>query len=345
MLVRFRFFGAVRAVRAVRTHRSFGADRVRSVLAALALALCSPVSRAEAWPNKPIKLVVGFAVGGPTDLIARVLAERLTVQLGHPVVVDNKTGAGGNIAAEAIAHAAPDGYTLFYNTSAIVIAPALYGKLGYDALRDFEPIGAVATVPMVALVHPSVPAATIAELLTYAKANPGRLNYASSGTGTIAHLATAAWAAHSGIQMQHISYKGSAPALIDTAAGVTQVITDTINSALPYIRDGRLRPLAVTTRKRFALLPDVPTLDETVMPGMEMSAWQGLMAPRGTPAPIIERLHAEMRAAMAQPQTLAKLEAQGAIALTGTREQYAEFIRSELQRWAQLIKATGAQAD
>lgn len=299
----------------------------------------------RSWPSKPIKLVVAFAVGGPTDLVARVLAERLSAQLGQPVVVDNKAGAGGNIAADLVARAAPDGYTLFYNTSAIAIAPALYAKINYDALKDFEPIGAAATVPMVALVHPSVPARTIAELIAYAKANPDKLNYASAGAGTISHLSTAAWAAHANIKMQHVPYKGSAPALLDTAAGSTQVITDTINSAWPFIRDRRLLPLAVTTRQRFARLPDVPSFDESAMPGLEMSAWQGLLAPRGTPAPILERLHREMRDALADPPTLAKLDAQGAVPLSGSREQYAQFIAAELRRWAELVRVTGAKAE
>lgn len=297
------------------------------------------------WPAKAIRLVVAFPPGGPTDLVSRVIAQRLSEQVGQAVVVDNKPGAGGNIAAEFVAKAAPDGYTLFYNTSAITIAPALYGKVNYDPTKDFAPVTTTAAVPMVLMVHPSLPVKTVKEFLDYARANPDKLNYASSGTGTITHLATAALAAHAGVKMQHIPYKGSAPALADLAAGSTQLMTDTINSSLPFIKDNRVRPLAVTTTKRSSLMPELPTLNETALPGMEMSAWQGIVAPAGTPAAIIQRANAEIRKVLDNPDVKARLAAQGTEILGSTPEEYSAYIRSELTRWSKVVKDTGAKAD
>ena len=324
------------------------ANRRAMLRIAIAAALGGAASAgawAQAWPARPIRMVIAFAPGGPTDIVARVIAAKLSEQLGQTVLVENRPGAGGNLAAELVAKAAPDGYTLFYNPSAITIGPALYGKVNYDTLKDFAPISTTATNPMVLMVNPSLPPKTAKEFVEYARANPGKLNYGSSGSGTITHLATAALASQLGLTMTHVPYKGSAPALVDLAAGTTQVMTDTVNSAMPYLKDGRMRALAVTMTRRLAVLPDVPTLSETVMPGMEMTAWQGIVAPAGTPAPIIQRVHAEIQKALANPEVRSKLVAAGTEILGSTPEEYAAYIRSELARWSRIVKETGAKAD
>ncbi|MFM1991430.1 MAG: hypothetical protein RJA99_4387 [Pseudomonadota bacterium] len=328
------------------TTNAFRRRLLRAGLATAALpAPLAALAQQPAWPARPLRMIIGFAPGGPTDIVARVVAQRLSEQIGQPVLVDNKPGAGGNLAADLGAKAAPDGHTLFYNTSAITIAPALYGKVPYDTLKDFMPVSTTATNAMIVMVHPSVPAKTIQEFVAYAKANAGKLNYGSSGTGTITHLATAALASSLGLQMTHVPYKGSAPSLVDTAAGVVQLMTDTVNSALPYVKDGRLRALAVTMPRRLAVLPDVPTLAETVLPGMEMSAWQGVVVPAGTPQPIVQRLNAELRKVLAHEETRQKLIAQGTEILGSTPEEYAAYLRSELARWSKVVAETGAKAE
>jgi len=318
---------------------------IKGALGATVLAGSGAAAAQAAWPARPLRMIVGFAPGGPTDIVARVIAARLAEQLGVGVLIENKPGAGGNLAADLAAKAGPDGYTLFYNTSAITIAPALYGKVPYDTLRDFAPVTTTATNAMIVMVHPSLPVKSIGELVAYARSNQGKLNYASSGTGTITHLATAALASQLGLTMTHVPYKGSAPALVDTAAGVVNLMTDTVNSALPYVKDGRLRPLAVTMPKRLSVLPDVPTLSETVMAGMEMSAWQGVVVPAGTPAPIVQRLNAELRKVLAHEETRAKLIAQGTEILGNTPEEYAAYLRSELARWSKVVAESGAKAE
>ena len=318
---------------------------IRTGLALAALPLGRTALAQSAWPQRPLRMIIGFAPGGPTDIVARVIAARLAEQLGVGVVVDNKPGAGGNLAADLAAKAPADGHTLFYNTSAITIAPALYGKVPYDTLKDFVPVTTTATNAMIVMVHPSVPARTAAEFVAYARSQPGKLNYASSGTGTITHLASAALASSLGLQMTHVPYKGSAPALVDTAAGVVQLMTDTVNSALPYVKDGRLRALAVTMPRRLSVLPDVPTLAETVLPGMEMSAWQGVVLPVGTPAPIVQRLNEELRKVLAHEETRQKLIAQGTEILGSTPQEYAAYLRSELARWSKVVAETGAKAE
>ncbi|MCX7273923.1 MAG: tripartite tricarboxylate transporter substrate binding protein [Burkholderiales bacterium] len=316
-------------------------------LGVLALAGLAPSTQAQTggWPTKPVRMVIAFAPGGPTDIVARVVAAQLSQQLGQQVMVENRPGAGGNIAAELVARAPADGYTLFYNTSAITIGPALYGKVNYDTLKDFAPVSSTATNAMVLMVHPSVPVRSAREFVDYARANPGRMNYASSGSGTITHLASAALASQLGLTMTHVPYKGSAPALVDLAGGSVQMMIDTVNSAMPYIRDGRVRALAVTMPRRLSVLPDLPTLSETVLPGMEMSAWQGVVAPTGTPAPILQRLHAEITRALQNPEVRAKLAAAGTEVLGSTPEEYAAYIRAEMTRWARIVKESGARAD
>jgi tripartite-type tricarboxylate transporter receptor subunit TctC len=313
--------------------------------AGLLLAWSACAAWGQAWPSKPIRMVVAFPPGGPTDIVSRVIAQRLSEQLGQQVIIDNKPGAGGNIAAELIANAPADGHTLFYNTSAVVIGPALYSKVNYDTLKDFAPVALTASVPMVLAVNPNLPARSVKEFLDLARSKPGQLNYSSSGTGTITHLASAMLSTQTGIQTQHVPYKGSAPGLVDLASGQTQFMIDTINTVLPYVRDGRLRGLAVSSIKRSSVLPDLPTLHESGLSGFDASAWQGIMAPAATPNDIIQRLNTEVNKALAHPEVRAKLAAQGADVLGGTSAEYAAHLRSELPRWAKAVKDSGAKAD
>jgi tripartite-type tricarboxylate transporter receptor subunit TctC len=314
-------------------------------VAALLLLGMSGALWAQNWPTKPIRMIIAFPPGGPTDLVSRVLAQRLSEQLGQQVIVDNKPGAGGNIAAELSAKAAPDGYTVFYNTSAIVIGPALYGKVNYDPLKDFAPVALTASVPLVLVVNPQLPARSVKEFLDLAKSRAGALNYSSSGTGTITHLASAMMSTPMGLQTQHIPYKGSAPGLVDLVAGQTQFMIDTMNTVLPYARDNRLRGLAVTGSKRSALMPELPTLAESGMPGFEAAAWQGIVVPTGTPADIIQKLNAEVNKALAHPDVRSRLAAQGADILGGSPAEYAAYLRTEIPRWAKAVKDSGAKAE
>jgi len=320
-------------------------SRIFGILFAACAVLMTSTAQSQTWPTKPIRMVIAFSPGGPTDLVSRVIAQRLTEQLGQNVLVDNKPGAGGNIAAEMVANAAADGHTIFYNTSAIVIAPALYGKVNYDPLRDFAPVALTAAVPMVLVVNPSLPARSVKELVDLARSRPNQLNYSSSGTGTITHLASAMMSTQMGLQTQHIPYKGSAPGLVDLASGQTQFMIDTINTVLPYVRDGRLRPLAVSTIKRSTILPDLPTLHESGMTGFDASAWQGIVVPAATPVDIIARLNTEVNRALANPDVRAKLAAQGAEPLGSTPAEYAAHIRNELPRWSKAVRESGAKAD
>lgn len=305
----------------------------------------APALAQGSYPDKPIKLVLAFPPGGPTDLVARVLAQKLTEQMGQSVVVDNKPGANGNIAADMVAKAPADGYTVFYNTSAVALSPALYKKLNYDVRADFAPVALTAVIPLVLAVHPSVPVNTVQEFLAYAKANPGKLSYGSAGNGNITHLGAFLLLQSQGLTATHIPYKGSAPALIDIVAGQTQFITDTVNSALPFIRDKRLRALAVTSLKRTEVLPDVPTLDETVARGFEVGAWQGVLVPAKTSPDIVKRLNAEVMKALAAPDVKAKLAVQGAVPLGSTPAEYGAYIQSELERWSQVVRQTGASLE
>ena len=309
------------------------------------LALITSMLWAQSWPTKPVRMIIAFPPGGPTDLVSRVLAQKLSEQLGQQVIVDNKPGAGGNIAAELAARAAPDGYTIFYNTSAIVIGPALYGKVNYDTLKDFAPVLLTASVPMVLVVNPQLPARSVKEFVDLAKTRSGALNYSSSGTGTITHLASAMMSTQTGIQTQHIPYKGSAPGLVDLASGQTQFMIDTINTVLPYVRDSRLRGLAVTSAKRSPLLPDLPTLAEAGISGFEAAAWQGIVVPTGTPNEIVQKLNAEVNKALMHPDIRSRLAAQGADILGGTPAEYAAYLRSEMPRWAKAVKDSGAKAE
>ena len=318
---------------------------MRLLAAVLVFFLSGPLL-GQGYPSKPVRMLLAFPPGGPTDINARLFAQKLTEQTGQTFVVENRPGAGGNIAAAEAAKAPLDGSTIFYNTSAITIAPALQSNVPFDPVKDFAPVALTATVPLILAINPGIPAKNLQEFIAYAKANPGKLNYASSGNGTITHLSGALFASQMGLTMQHIPYKGSAPALVDVVGGQTQMMIDTISTVLPYARDNRLRPLAVAVQRRLAVLPDVPTLEEAAnLPGFEMSAWQGILVPAATPKEIVARLNAEINRAVQNPDLRQKLALGGSEPLGGTSEQYAAYIRSELQRWTKVVKDAGARAD
>jgi tripartite-type tricarboxylate transporter receptor subunit TctC len=300
---------------------------------------------AQTYPARPINLVVPFPPGGPTDLVARVIAQKMSEQMGQPIVVDNRPGANGNIAGAAVSRAAPDGYTVLYNTSSITLSPALYKNLGYNVKKDLAPVGLTAVVPLALVVHPSVPANTVQEFIAYAKANPDKLSYGSAGNGNVTHLVAYQFVQANGITATHIPYRGSAPANVDLAGGRIQFMTDTINSVAGFVRDNRMKLLGVTTAKRISLFPDTPTLGESGMPGFEAGAWQGMMVPSGTPADVINRLNAELNKALQSTEVKSKLALQGAEPLGSTSSQYAAYLDSELKRWGDLVKATGISLD
>jgi tripartite-type tricarboxylate transporter receptor subunit TctC len=320
--------------------------RILALATLVAGLAASGLAAAQAdYPAKPIRMLVAFPPGGPTDLVSRVIAQKLSEQVGQQVLVENKPGANGNIAAEQAAKAAPDGYTLFYNTSAITLSPALYSKLAFDPVKDYAPVALTAVVPLVIAVHPSVPANNLKEFIAYLKANPGKATYGSAGNGNVTHLGAFLFLHANGLDAVHVPYKGSAPSLTDLVGGQTQFTAETINAALPYIRDKRLRPLAVTSLKRISVLPDVPTLNESGMKGFEVGAWQGIVVPASTPPEIVKRLNAEVMKALASPDVKARLAAQGAEPLGSTPGEYGAYLKSELERWAKVVKQSGAKLD
>ena len=289
--------------------------------------------------------MVGFPAGGPTDVVARLIADKLRESLGQQVLVENRPGAAGNLAADAVAKSAADGYTLLYASSSIATSPGLYENLPFNVKRDLVPVTETVSVPMVLVVNAQVPGANLREFIQYAKANPGKLNFASSGNGTVTHLAAVVFGQRNGLQAQHVPYRGTAPALADLIAGNVQYTLGTINTALPFIRDGRLRALAVTGLSPAASLPGVPTLDESGMKGFEASAWQGVMAPAGTPPAIVNRLAGEIQRALNRPELKAQLDAQDAVIRASAPAKFGEYIGTEIARWTQVIKDTGTKPE
>lgn len=309
------------------------------------LALEGAASAQAAWPDRPITMVVPFPPGGPTDLVARVLAKQLTDQLGQTVVVENKGGANGNIGMQYAAAAKPDGYTVLYNTSSIALSPNLYRSLAFDPVKDFAPVSSTAVIPLVLLVHPSVPADTASAFVDYARKHPGKLSYGSAGAGNVTHLGALLLLKSLNIDAVHVPYRGSAPAMTDLVGGQVQVMTNTLNDSLGFIREGKLRALAVTSDTRSDQLPNVPTVAETVAPGFGMGAWQGVVVPAGTPAPIIDKLNAEILRALKSPEMQKQLKVQGAQALGSTPQEYAAYIKSEIARWGEVVKAANVKLD
>jgi len=310
-----------------------------AALAALALAMPHAGWAQTRYPDKPVRIIVPSTPAGVLDNVARALALRLADRLGQPIVIDNKGGAGGNIGAEAAARSPADGYTLFIGFNATHGAnQALFGKLAYDPVADFAPISLLAAVPNIISVHPAVPVTSLAELVALAKSQPGKLSYASSGNGTSTHLAAELFKAAAGIDMLHIPYKGSAPAVGDVIAGQVPVLVDSVSSSTTHVKAGKLKALAATSPKRLAVLPELPTVAESGYPGFQSSAWVGLLAPAGTPRPVIERLHAAVLEVMALPETRERLAAFGGEVTTSTPEEFAAYIRSEMARLGKVVR-------
>ncbi|WP_027011104.1 tripartite tricarboxylate transporter substrate binding protein [Comamonas sp. B-9] len=318
----------------------------RSALLALAMVAVGGAAQAQdPWPSRPITLVVPFPPGGPTDMVARVLAQQVGQQLGQTVIVDNRPGANGNIGNALVAKAAADGYTVLYNTSSIALSPSLYKKLSYDVAKDLRPVALTAVVPLGLVVNPKVPVSTVQELVKYAQDNKGKLSYGSAGNGNVTHLAAFQVVQHYGIDASHVPYKGSAPADVDLVAGQIEFMTDTINSVAPFIKDGKLKLLAVSTAQRIPNFPNAPTLAESGMTGFEAGAWQGVMVPAKTPDVVVQRLNAELLKALKDPGVLEKLRVQGTEPLGSTPQAYGDYIQSEIKRWAGVVKSTGVSLD
>jgi tripartite-type tricarboxylate transporter receptor subunit TctC len=324
---------------------------MKTLLRAAALTLfvltgTSEGAPAQTYPDKPIRLVVPFSAGGTTDILARAVGQKLGEHLGQQVVVDNKPGAGGNIGSDIVAKSAPDGYTLVMGTVGThAINASLYKKMPYDHIKDFVPVSLVALVPNILVVHPSVPANSVKELIAYAKANPGKLNFASSGNGTSIHLSGELFKTTAGVEMTHVPYKGSAPAVTDLLGGQVQLMFDNMPSALPHVKAGKLKALGVTTAKRFPAAPDIPTIAEAGVPGYEASSWFGVLAPAGTPKEIVNKLSSEIAKILQTPEIKERLLSQGAEPVGNTPDQFTAFIKAETAKWAKVVKESGATVD
>ncbi len=301
---------------------------------------------AQPWPSKPIKYIVPFAPGGTTDLLGRTLSEKLSVALGQPVVIENKPGAGGGVGADFTAKSAPDGYTIMGGTiSTHAINASLYSNLPYDPVRDFVAITLIARLPNMLVINPSIPARNVSELIALMKANPGKYTFASSGNGTSQHLSGELFKSMAGVDMQHIPYKGSPPALQDVVGGQVSMTFDNITTALPLAKAGKLRALAVTTATRSSAAPDVPTLAESGLPGFEVGSWQGVFAPAATPLEIVRRLNTEIVKIINMPDVREKLTALGAEPVGDTPEQFSAYVKAEVVKWSGVVKRSGAKID
>ena len=314
-------------------------------LIALAACLCVPAA-AQDYPNRPVTLVVPFPPGGSTNIVMRIIADKLSELLGQQIVVDNRAGAGGTVGTRSVAKSPPDGYTISLGyTGTLAVGPSLYPNVGYDPRKDFAAIGRVATAPNTLVVHPSFPAKSIAELIAYAKANPGKVNFGSAGVGTVSHIAGEYFASEAGIKLIHIPYKGTGPAITDLLGGHIPMAFAPIPASHENAKSGNLRMLAVTSLTRSTLMPEVPTIAESGLPGYEAVLRYGLVAPAGTPRPIIEKLNAELNKALASDDVRKRLALEGAEPLPGTPEDYAADIDREETQWAKVVKASGAKAE
>jgi len=319
-------------------------------LVALTLALGAalapwPARAQDAWPSRPIRFILPFPPGGGTDILGRLIAERLTANLGQPVVAENRGGAGGNVGAEAAAKSAPDGYTIVLVAPSLAISPSLYSTLGYDPVRDFAPVSLVATVPNVMITNPSVPAKTLAEFIRLAKSKPGEMNFGSGGSGTSNHLAGELFNIVAGVKLVHIPYKGVNLAMNDVLSGRVQLVFIGIPAAVPHIKAGRLRALALVAPQRSSVLPDVPTVAEAGLPKFEVTTWYGILAPAGTPRPVIDRLNGELGKIMRSSELKERLEALATDPLTSTPEEFAELIKREIAKWREVVREAGVKAD
>lgn len=316
-----------------------------SVVTLAAAAFGGPVG-AQTYPDRTITMVVPFAAGGSTDLVARILAQKLTEQMGQSVVVENRAGAGGNIGAASVAKAAPDGYTILYGTiSTHALNPLMAKKSAYDPVKDFEPIVLVGNIPNVLVVNPSVPAKNVQELIALAKANPDKYSYASSGVATPLHLSGEMFNSMAGTKMAHVPYRGAGPAMNDLIAGQVPVLFDNLPSSVEFIKAGKIRALAVTTKTRVAQMPDIPTMDEQGLKGYETYSWQALFAPAKTPQPVIDKLNAEVKKALADPAIQKRLSDLTMTVTPSTPAELGRFVQDQLTLWGPITKATGVQVD
>jgi len=312
----------------------------------LLLLFSGPVlAQAPEWPAKPIRLILPFPPGGGTDILGRLVAERLAASLGQPVVIDNRGGAGGNLGAAEAAKAAPDGYTLLLAATTLAISKTLYSKLPYDPVRDLAPISLVATVSNVMVTHPTVPARTLQEFIALAKSRPGEMNFGSGGNGTSNHLGCELFNMLAGVKLVHVPYKGVNLAMNDLLAGNIQLVVIGIPAPAPFIKAGKLRALAVVAPQRSSALPDVPTVAEAGLPGYDVTTWYGLFAPAATPRPIITRLNQETVRILHSPEMGERLAAMGTDARTSTPDEFAAYLREEIAKWGDVVKKAGLKAD
>jgi tripartite-type tricarboxylate transporter receptor subunit TctC len=311
---------------------------------AAALPAVSRLAAAQTYPTRPVRVIIGYPPGGSADITARLLGQWLSERLGQPFVVESRPGAGTNIATEAVVHAPPDGYTLLLVAPANAINASLYEKLNHNFVRDIAPVAGLIRFPNVIVVNPSVPAKTVPEFIAYAKANPGKLNKASSGAGSTIHVSGELFKMMTGVNMVHVPYRGGAPALTDLISGQVQVMFDNVPTSLEFIRAGKLRPLAVTTAARSHVLPDLPTVADFV-PGYEASAWYGVGVPKGTPEAIIDKLNKEINAILADPKAKARFAELGASLIGGSAAEFGQLVVDETEKWAKVVRFSGAKPD
>jgi len=311
---------------------------------AVALPAVSRVAKAQTYPSKPVRLIIGYPPGGSADITARLTGQWLSERLGQPVVVESRPGAATNLATEAVVRAAPDGYTLLLVAPANAINATLYDKLSFDFLRDIVPVAGIIRFPNVVVVNPSLPIKTIPELIAYAKANPGKLNMASSGNGSTIHMSGELFKMLTGINMVHVPYRGGAPALTDLISGQVQVMFDNIPTSAEHVRAGKLRGLAVTSAARSEVLPDLPTVAD-VLPGYEASAWYGLGAPKGTPDEIVDKVNKAMNEVLADPKSQARFKELGASLLPGSAADFGKLLAEETEKWGKVVKFAGVKPD
>jgi tripartite-type tricarboxylate transporter receptor subunit TctC len=309
-------------------------------------AIAPHAALAQAYPTKPIRLIVPFPPGGSTDIVARIVAQKLGDRLGQQVVVENRGGAGGTIGTEAVAKSAPDGYTLVLGTTSThVVAPTVYSKVGYDPVKDFAPVSLVAVTPYLLVVNPGVNVKSLPEFVGYVKARPGKLNYASAGTGSTTHLAMEMLKSAAGLYIVHIPYNGNGPAGTAVIAGQVEILFGSLPAVLPHAKSGRVRPIAVGTPKRSPSLPEVPTVAESGFPGFDASLWLSVMAPAGTPAPVVDRLHKEIVAAIASPDAADALGKAGAEPITSTPAELAAMVKDGIEKYGKVVKQAGVKPE
>ena len=319
---------------------------LRTLPIVAAIAICTAPVLAQQYPTKPVRMIVPFAPGGGADFVARVVGTKVTEQLGQQVIIDNRAGAAGSIGAEIAAKSPPDGHTLLLGSAGpLTINPSLYAKLPYDAVRDFVPVSLVTMMPFLLVVHPTLPVKNVKELIALARSRPGQLNYATPGTGSTTHLANELLKSMARVDITHVPYKGVAPAATDLISGQVQMMSGDLSTLLPHVKNGRMRPLAVTSARRSSLVPEIPTVAESGLPGYEASGWFGVLAPAATPQAIVARLNAAIVKGVAGDDAKARLGAFGGDIATGTPEQFASHIRAEGAKWGKVIKTLGLKGE